>query len=163
VNLPGPLAGVLSQWVSLYSNHAALRTVVVFAHVGGLLAAGGTAIAADRALLLSLKQGDVDRLAQVTAIARTHRIVIAGLCVIVASGALLFAADVDTFLYSRVFWIKMTLVTLLLVNGAVLTATERLVRQGIDDVWGRLRITAIISLALWFLITFAGVALTNVG
>jgi len=54
-------------------------------------------------------------------------------------------------------------VTLLLVNGAVLTATERLVRQGIDDVWGRLRITAIISLALWFLITFAGVALTNVG
>ena len=78
------------------------------------------------------------------------------------SGLLLFAADVETFLYSRVFWIKMALVVLLLVNGAILTYAERRATRG-HDAWGHLRGTAITSLALWLTITFAGVALTNVG
>ena len=97
------------------------------------------------------------------AIAGTHRIVVVGLSLIVVSGLLLFASDVETFLYSRVFWIKMSLVALLLVNGAVLTSAERRASRGAGDAWGRLRITAMASLALWFLIAFAGVALTNVG
>ena len=161
--MPGQLASVVSQWASMYSNHAALRTVVMFAHVGALVGAGGCAIAVDRAMLHSLKKDEAERRAQVAAIAGTHRIVVAGLSLIVVSGLLLFTADLETFLYSRVFWIKMSLVTLLLVNGAVLTSAERRASRGAGDAWGRLRVTAIASLALWFLITFAGVALTNVG
>ena len=161
--MPGQLASVVSQWASLYSNHAALRTVVVFAHVGALVGAGGCAISADRALLISLGQDEATRRAQVAAIARTHRIVLIGLSLLVVSGLLLLSADVETFLYSRVFWIKMSLVALLLVNGAVLTSAERRAGRGGGDAWGRLRVTAIASLALWFLITLAGVALTNVG
>ena len=157
------LSSLASQWASVYSNHAVLRTAVVFAHVGGLVGAGGCAIAADRATLLALKRHDAERLRQVEALAGTHRIVIAGLAFIVVSGLLLFAADVETFLYSRVFWIKMSMILLLLVNGAILTAAERRASSGADDAWGRLRATAVASLALWFLITFAGVALTNVG
>jgi hypothetical protein len=163
MSLPGPLADAISQWTSLYSNHAVLRTAVVFAHVGGLVGAGGCAIAADRATLLASRRHEAERRIQVEALAGTHRIVIAGLVFILASGLLLLAADVETFLYSRVFWIKMTMVALLLVNGAVLTAAERQASRGEGDAWGRLRATARISLALWFLITCAGVALTNVG
>jgi hypothetical protein len=161
--MPGQLTSVVSQWASMYSNHAALRTVVMFAHVGALVGAGGCAIAADRAMLLSLNKDESERRAKVAAIAGTHRIVIIGLSLIVVSGLLLFTADLETFLSSRVFWIKMSLVTLLLVNGAVLTSAERRASRGAGDAWGRLRVTAIASLALWFLITFAGVALTNVG
>jgi hypothetical protein len=159
----GHISAFAAQWASLYSNHAVLRTIVVFAHVGGLVGAGGCAIAADRATLLALEKHEAERRHQVEALAGTHRIVIAGLAFIVVSGLLLFAADVETFLYSRVFWIKMALVLLLLVNGAVLTAAERRASRGAGDAWGRLRGTAIASLALWFLIAFAGVALTNVG
>ena len=50
------------------------------------------------------------------------RVVVAGLTLIVISGLLMLAADLDTFLHSRVFWIKMTLIVLLLINGALLTA-----------------------------------------
>ena len=163
MSMPGPLAAAISQWTSLYSNHAVLRTAVVFTHVGALVGAGGCAIAADRATLRALSRGDAERRSQVAALAATHRIVVVGLSLIVVSGLLLFAADVETFLYSRVFWIKMTMVALLLVNGAVLTGAERQAGRGDHDAWGRLRASARISLALWFLITFAGVALTNVG
>ena len=55
----------------------------------------------------------------------------------------MLAADLETFLYSRVFWIKMGLIALLLVNGAVLTSAERRASRGDADAWGRLRITAI--------------------
>jgi hypothetical protein len=123
--MPAPFAAVISQWASLYSNHAAIRTLVVFAHVGSLVGAGGCAIAADRATLIALGRGETERRSQVAALADTHRIVIVGLTLIVISGLLLFAADVETFLYSRVFWTKMSLVALLLVNGAVLTSAER--------------------------------------
>jgi hypothetical protein len=157
------LSSAAAPWASLYSNHAVLRTAVVFAHIGGLVGAGGCAVAADRATLLALRRHEAERRHQVEALAGTHRVVIGGLVFIVASGLMLFAADVQTFFYSRVFWIKMALILSLLVNGALLTAAERRANQGADDAWGRLRGTAVASLALWFLITLAGVALTNAG
>jgi hypothetical protein len=161
--MPAPLAALIAQWVSLYSGHAALRTVVVFAHIGALVGAGGCAIAADRATLLASRRDEAERRIQVEALAGTHQVVIAGLVLILVSGLLLFAADVDTFLYSRVFWIKMGLVVLLLVNGGALTAAERRATRGDEGAWDWLRLTAKASLALWLSITFAGVALTNVG
>jgi hypothetical protein len=162
MTLPSALTGAVAPWVSLYSSHAVLRTVVVFAHVGGLVGAGGCAIAADRATLLASRRHEAERRAQVEALAGTHRVVIAGLVLIFASGLLMLAADLDTFLVSRVFWLKMTLIALLLANGALLTSAERRANRG-EDAWGRLRGTAAVSLMLWFLIAFAGVALTNVG
>ena len=135
----------------------------MFAHVGALVGAGGCAIAADRATLLASRRHEAERRSQVAALAGTHRLVVGGLAVIVVSGLLMLAADLDTFLSSRVFWIKMGLILLLTINGAMLTAAERRAGRGDPHAWGRLRATAIASLALWFLITFAGVGLTNVG
>jgi len=163
MTMPATLAGLVAQWTALYSAHAVLRTVVVYAHVGALVGAGGCAIAADRATLLAARRHEAERRAQVEAIAGTHRVVVGGLTLIVISGLLMLAADLDTFLYSRVFWIKMALIVLLLINGALLTAAERRASRGDADAWGRLRITAMASAALWFLIAFAGVGLTNVG
>jgi uncharacterized membrane protein len=161
--MPGPLASVIAQWVSVYSGHAAVRTAVVFVHLGALVGAGGCAIAADRATLLASRRDEAERRLQVEALAGTHQVVIAGLALILASGLLMFAADVETFLYSRVFWIKMGLVVLLLANGAALTAAERRATRGDGDAWDWLRLTAMASIALWLSITLAGVALTNVG
>jgi uncharacterized membrane protein len=159
----GHVAGAVAQWAAFYGGHPVVRTIVTFVHVGALLGGGGFAIAADRATLLAMKQDAGARRSQLAALAGTHRFVTIGLSLIVVSGLLLFAADVDTFFHSRVFWIKMGLIVLLLTNGAVLMSAERRAQRGADEAWERLRVTAVASLALWFLVAFAGVALTNVG
>jgi uncharacterized membrane protein len=159
----GDLTVAVARWAAFYGGHPVVRTIVTFVHVGALLGGGGFAIAADRATLRAMKQDAGARRSQLAALAGTHRFVTIGLSLIVVSGLLLFAADVDTFFHSRVFWIKMGLIVLLLTNGAVLTSAERRAQRGAEEAWGRLRVTAVASLALWFLVTFAGVALTNVG
>jgi hypothetical protein len=157
------LAGLMASWGSFYANHAVARTLVAFAHVGALIAGGGIAIAADRSTLNALRQGEPARRLQLEALHGTHRIVVGSLALIAASGLLLFAADFETYLYSRFFWIKITLVALLVVNGAVLWRAERRAIRGDPAAWGRLRVTAIASIALWLLTTLGGVALPNIG
>src|SRR4029077_2691573 len=105
---------LMSSWGSFYANHAVARTLVAFVHVAALIAGGGIAIAADRSTLNALHQSDATRRTQLEALRGTHRIVIGSLALIAASGILLFAADFDTYLYSRFFWIKMGLVALLI-------------------------------------------------
>ena len=162
--MPGlPLHDLLLDWGSFYSNHAAVRTAVSFVHVAALVAAGGAAITADRGILSALRLDEHARRVQVSAIQKTHRVVAAGLALITLSGLLLLAADLDTYLYSRVFWIKMGLVGLLLVNGMVLIAAERRAAQGTATAWSTLRLTALASIALWLLTTLGGVALPNIG
>lgn len=150
----------LDLWASIYSNHAALRSAVDFLHVGGLLGGGGAAIAADRAALTAHRRPDLaDWLDSFHA---THRAVLMGIAVILISGVLMLAADVDTYLYSRVFWTKMALFVLLLFNGSLLMRTETEARRGDRRAGGRLRVLAAASLALWFLVTLAGATLPNI-
>ena len=156
-------SAAIEHWTAVYSNHAALRTAVGFIHFAGLVGGGGCAIAADRATLLAWKQSDTDRAAQLASIHAIHRVVVTGLVLIFVSGLLLFAADVDTYLTSRVFWTKMGLVALLLLNGVLVTRGEQLAATAVEAGWARLRLASIASLALWFLTTLAGAALPNVG
>jgi hypothetical protein len=93
----------------------------------------------------------------------THAIVVIGLVVVTFSGLLLFASDVDSFLYSIVFWIKMGLIVALLVNGIVLVGAERRIERGDEGGRRPLTFTAWTSLTLWLLITLAGAALMNLG
>jgi hypothetical protein len=153
---------LVALWTSLYSNHAVLRTAVGFVHIGGLVGGGGCAIAADRMTLLAGREDRPTRVLQLTSLRTTHRVVLAGLAAVIVSGVLLFAADVDTFLYSKVFWLKMGLMVLLLFNGCVLVRAERRAEQGDEDAWRWLTWTSTISLALWFLTTLAGTGLLNV-
>lgn len=150
-------------WGSFYANHAAIRTAVLFAHIGGLVAAAGAAMTADRGILKAIHLDARGRTTQLEAIQSTHRVVITGLVFIAISGPLLFASDLDAFLSSKLFWTKMTLFALLLVNGAVLTSAERRAAGGEAGAWFTLKLTAIASLALWSLVTLCGVALPNIG
>jgi hypothetical protein len=45
------------------------------------------------------------------------------------TGALMAAVDLDTFLQSRLYWIKMASVASLLTDGALLVAAERAARR----------------------------------
>jgi hypothetical protein len=93
----------------------------------------------------------------------THRLVIGGLATVVISGLLLLLADLDTFLGSKVFWLKMGLMVLLLANGLIVTLLERRALNGETNAWSRLRMAAGASLTLWFLVTLFGAALPNIG
>jgi hypothetical protein len=157
------LSHLLESWTSLYANHATLRTGIEFMHIGGLVAGGGCAITADLATITAAREGSAARTTQLLMLKRTHRLVVLGLIALVISGLLLFAADVQTFLYSRIFWLKMGLMVLLLINGALLLVGERQVKRGEAHAWARLHHTATASLILWFLTTLAGAALPNIG
>jgi hypothetical protein len=156
------LSQLIESWVSLYANHAALRTGIEFMHIGGLVAGGGCAITADLATITAVRDGSATRTTQMHLLKQTHFIVVIGLVALAMSGLLLFGADIQTFLYSRMFWLKMGLMVLLLVNGLLLLRGERQVRRGEPHAWARLHYTAVASLILWFLTTLAGAALPNI-
>jgi uncharacterized membrane protein len=154
---------MFETWNSFYSTHAAIRTVVGFAHIIGLVAGGGCAITADLATIIHARDRAAARSTQLHLLERTHAIVVGGLIALTLSGLLLFAADIQTYLPSRVFWIKMTLLALLIVNGALMLAGEKRVARGEPRAWTRLHHFAVASLVLWGLITLAGAALPNIG
>ena len=157
------LRDLATNWGSFYANHAAMRTIIAFGHVGGLVAAGGASMMADREILFARRRRGPDGSAGLRTIRRTHRVVLTGLAVVIASGVLLFAADLDAYLVSRLFWIKMALVVALMINGAILTRAERRVTSNFGDSGRTLEWAAIASLSLWFLTTFIGTALPNIG
>jgi uncharacterized membrane protein len=147
----------LEWWSGFYSDHAMLRTIIEFLHVGGLLAAGGLAVGADR-MVLQRKQS-----AYLTMFDGIHQLVVGGLVVVIGSGVLLFCADVETFLYSKVFWLKMALLAVLLLNGAFLARQEQRLADGQASAWSRMRVAAATSLTLWFVTALLGAALPNIG
>jgi hypothetical protein len=75
----------------------------------------------------------------------------------------LLGADLDTYVASRIFWLKMALIAALLINGALLVRAGRRVDALETSDWVRLRRASVASLALWFLTTLLGAALPNVG
>jgi hypothetical protein len=153
--------GPVVSWASFYANHSAVRTTVAFFHVGGLMIGGGCALAADRATLIASRHAGSERTRHLNSVKGIHRIVTISLVFITISGVLLFGSDIETFLYSRVFWTKMALMALLVVNGAALQRAEHRARDGSVEAWTALRTASIASAALWLLVTLTGVALPN--
>jgi uncharacterized membrane protein len=161
---PQFIEAIVTHWASFYANHATARTIVTFIHVAPLIASAGTAFTVDRDMLGWWKLEKSERLARLAKLRDTHRTVMAGLGLIVVSGVLLLASDLDAFLHSKFFWIKMALVALLLVNGGYMLIAERRAFADADSrSWSHLRLSAAFSLALWLLTTLAGVTLPNVG
>ena len=151
----------LSSWASIYANSPSVRTALGFAHVGGLIASAGPALLMDRAILRAVRAGSTARGGHLAELEASHPIILGGLAVVLTSGLLLMAADVDTFLQSVTFWIKMTLVALLLVNGWRLRRLGRETNSH-DAGLRALGRAAMASIVLWTLTTLAGAALPNV-
>ncbi|HEX7978245.1 MAG TPA: hypothetical protein VF461_06560 [Gemmatimonadaceae bacterium] len=158
-----PLARLVEPWNGLYSDSKAVATTVMFFHLVPLLIAGGAALTADRATIRVSRASLEVRAQQLGELARTHFIVLVGLALSFISGILLFLSDVDEFLGSPWFWVKLGFVGLLLANGFVMTRTERALANGGDQavLWSRLRTISLFSLTLWIATTLVGVALTN--
>jgi len=87
-------------------------------------------------------------------------LVVSGLAAVTASGILLMLADLDSYLQSTAFWVKMALIVALTLNGLVLVGADRLVARGSRGV-SMLRRASIASIVLWFATTLAGGVLPN--
>ena len=92
--------------------------------LGGLVASAGPAIAADRVLLRALRRGHNAVTAELKAMRTTHILVVSGLAAVTVSGILLMLADLDAYLQSTAFWVKMALIVALTLNGLVLVTSR---------------------------------------
>lgn len=155
-------AAFAAPWAHLYGDSKVVSTGVTFAHLGGLLLGGGFAIAADRATLRLQRTAPGNLTTHLADLHALHRPVLIGLGLTFASGLLMLAADIRTFLPAPLFWVKMSVIAMLLGNGALLQRSETALRLGTgqpDRAWRRLRACAGCSLALWFGSLFLGTAL----
>lgn len=157
------LARLAEPWNSLYSDSKVVSSAVVFFHLVPLLLAGGAALTADRATIRASRGSVEDRARQLGELARVHAVVLGGLALSFASGVLLFLSDVDEFLSSPFFWVKLGLVGLLLLNGFMMNRTERALAGGGNEsaLWARLRTISVTSLILWIATTLSGVVLMS--
>jgi len=168
---PAQLLTLVAPWQRLYSDSPLVETAVTFLHLAALLLGGGLAIAADRRTLrLNPDRGPLAPLLE--EIGGIHRPVVIALGVLFLSGLAMAAADLETFLASPVFAVKLLLVGLLVANGGVLLRTERALTAAVGPdggplappvrrLWRRLRLTARLSQALWVTSLLAGTLLVN--
>ena len=164
MSLPESFVQFFQPWNDYYSHSKGAETVVQFLHIGGLVLAGGFAIAMDRGTLRTVRGVIADRSQHLRELAAIHRWVITGLVVVVISGLAMLTADIETFFGSWIFWTKMGLVVVLLLNGLMMMRAETALAKDAapaSPAWVSLRRGAIVSLALWFIITALGVAIIN--
>ena len=164
MTVPESLVNLLKPWNEFYSHSKMAATVVIFLHVGGLLLAGGLAIASDRSTLRALRASVAERPQFLRELGAVHKWVLTGLTVVVISGVLLLTADIETFVGSWIYWTKMALVALLLINGWMMTRTEASLKGDASEAsphWRSLHRAAVTSVTLWFVIAAFGVALAN--
>ena len=166
----GQIDAFAEPWRQLYSQSPLLSTLILFGHLGGLLAAGGLTVAAERATLRVDPRSDADRRRHLTDLEQLRGIIRAAFAVSLVSGAMLFFADVEAFAASPIFRTKMLLVALLLVttlftarldaalrrDGELSSAAETGARR-----WRTRRAVAVASASLWFAVVLVGSALAS--
>lgn len=158
---PAALVTLVQPWGDLYSNSKVVSNAVMFVHLGGLLLGGGGAVAADRDTIRNSRTSEAEQACHLADLRQVHRIVLIGLVLTFLSGLLMLAADLETLLGLVVFWVKMALIVLLLLNGLIMTRVERTVHPGQAPNWPRLRMVSRISLALWFTIVLVSTFLAS--
>jgi len=154
------LASTVAAWAAFYDDHHLVSVSVRYLHLVGLVVGGGAAISADRQVLSVSDVDALERSRLLAALPSTHRVVVPAVVLVVLTGVLLTAADLDTFLASRLYWAKMGFVALFLLNGAGLMWAERQAERDPVRGWRFLSATASLSLTLWLGILMLGVWLT---
>jgi uncharacterized membrane protein len=157
------IAHWLEPWNHLFAHSKWVSGTVTGAHILFLMFGGGLAIAADRTTLRVDHADSEAREEQIREIRAVHVPVLVSLVILLVSGVLLAASDIETFLPSGWFWLKIGLVVLLMINGSVLTLTERRLGRGMTDAdWVRMRTLAWASIVLWTATTVVGLVLPNI-
>jgi uncharacterized membrane protein len=155
-------ATALAPWADLYHTSPVTQAAVAFGHFGGMMTAGGFALAANCATLRAVRGASWEHRRHLRELAAMHPIVLGALAVTLVSGLLMFAADLETLSGSAAFWAKMILVGLLAGNGGAMLRAERSLRRGHPSegrAWQRLRRGSLASLVLWFAVVLVGVML----
>ena len=160
--VPELLKTILEPWSSLYEGSKIIIGLTRFLHVGGLLLGGGAAVAADRASIRARREGPEYRTHHLAQLRRVHRVVVLGLGLIALSGLMMLTSDLESFVASRTYWIKMSLVLVLAANGYAITRIEATLRPDAPRGWTALGLTSRLSYGLWFAIVLAGTILVLV-
>lgn len=160
------LAQPFEGWKSFYSHSTLTSTIVLTTHLGAMFLGGGIAVAADRTTLRVASERSDERSRQLAEMADVHRPVLIGITLLFISGIALALSDLENFLGNPVFWIKLSLVALLLINGLFLQRTESALRRDESAgtgtaTWSRMRLFSRLSIALWIATFLAGSILTN--
>ena len=167
-SLVATLTQLFAPWNELYANSKVIESLVTSLHLVAMMIGGGIAIAADRDTLRATRTSTGIGPDTLERLRGTHRPVLIALTVLLLTGLALATADVETFSKSPAFLIKLSIVALLVINGAVLVTTERQLGTGapleaVPRLRRRLRLTARLSLALWVGTVIAGAVLVNAG
>ncbi len=173
MNIVESLARLFTPWHDLFGGSTIYPTVTEATHLLAMFIGGGLAVAADRTTLRLAREKRELRRALLSELCYLHRPVLIALSISLLSGLAFLAADIDVFLLSPAFYIKMTLVALLLANGVLLQETESSLRRALKDdpvladsfatrQWDRLRFRSICSMALGCATLVAGVVLCKV-
>lgn len=156
-------SGLVERWAHLYADSKALSAGIMFVHLAGVLVAGGLAIAADRVSLQLPAEAGEHLAREIERLKSVHSWVMAGLALTVATGVLQLFSDLHTYLTAWLFWTKMGLIALLLLNGWVRLKAEQAIDAGtVVPHLARFRRTSVVSLVLWFAVLLAGAFLTTV-
>lgn len=158
---PEFLVHAAQGWARLYADSKLVSTGVIYLHLAGLLLGGGAAVAADRETLKAAGEDDPARADHLAFLGTVHGIAVTGLAILAVSGAAMLLADLETFWSAKAFWIKMSLVVLLLANGLAMRHAEQLARSLPAKAWRQLQSTSIASLVLWFAILLASTVLAS--
>ncbi len=159
------LVAVADPWAMFYNNSLFAQTAVTFGHFGGMVVSGGLALAADRSAIGAARATVEDKRRYLRVAGGVHKWVVFGLFLTIVSGVLMLGADLEIFITSRAFWMKMGLVGALLLNGMLIVRQEHKLTKThplVSRHWRRLRSFALTSLVLWLAVIFAGVTMTNI-
>ena len=167
-----PIVNLVQPWQSLYAGNASVSTALIFVHLSALVLSAGLAVTNDRAIVRTKIDDELERTSRLVELSRSHRSVLRALVVSFVSGVLLFLADLEAFVIMPAFWVKMSLILLLIVNATFMMRREKqlhlLVASPVPSnsvvsarVWTRLRRHARASIVLWFAIVLAGTAMTS--
>ncbi len=164
------MADVIAWWSGLYRANDIVQMAAAFGHLAAIAFAARYALAGDAAALrlTSSSRRPAEDLLRITT---AHPRVIGGLAVALLTGLAQLAAQLDYLPRSPIFWIKMTMLALLLVNGrmiqlagraAAAAAATRETGSTSVAVPSVLRAAAMRSIALWCAILLLGLLLTTV-
>jgi hypothetical protein len=118
--LPTALATAVTSWSSYYGDHQLVSVCVRYVHVAAIVVGGGAAVSLDRRVLRAARLGAEARQAVLAELRGSHRLVVPALLLVVITGGLMTAADLDTFLgtASLALWLSTVFVGIWLTVGA---------------------------------------------
>ena len=155
-------------WQKLYAHSTVVPTLVLFGHVAGLFVAGALTFSTELGALRLDPSDEAARRDYLRNATPSRGLIALALAIAIVSGLLLFLADLEGYAVSRVFWTKMGLVGLLLLNVVASSRLDARLRGDGDaatderqQLWRRRRVSARTTAVLWFALILSGSALAS--